>query len=381
MTKRFLIGQLARYGDCLFATTLEKQIKHDYPGRHVTWAIASTFKSILDHNPDVDAIWEIPINDGDYYGKGLMNFEKEAIARKEKGDFDEIFFSQIVPRNLGNYTGTIRGTILSTYKNPITVDVSPVVRLTKNEVKNVGQFAIRHGLSSYNNIILFEYAPSAGHSSKVDADFALTVAESICRDNSDTCFVFTSPDKLKGNSKHIIDASELSFRENAELTKYCTLLVGCSSGITWLSTSDWAKKLPMVQVFNEDLLNMRFYYGVAYDHHLWGIDGSQVLEISDKQCNNLPDILSLILSKSFNIAKARYNNEFSPNLVTVKKLISRGDINPYKLLLDVLIHYKHCKLPVRLLFVSNNLLLSPFYRMKFLLRLLKRLILRHSYQE
>jgi hypothetical protein len=380
MSKRFLIGQLARYGDCLFATTIARQMKHDYPDSHVTWAIASNFKPILDQNPHVDAIWEIPIADGDYYGKGWMTFEKEAIARKKSGDFDEIIFSQIAPRNWENYTGSIRGTILSAYKNSITVDVSPVVRLTENEVKNVAQFAVKHGLSLYKNIFLFEYAPSTGRSAKLDADFAINVAELICKDNSDICFVFTSPDKLKRTSKQIIDASELSFRENAELTKYCTLLVGCSSGITWLSTSDWAKKLPMVQVLHEDLLDMRLYYGVAYDHQLWGLDNNQVIEISDKQCNNLSDILSLILSKSFNVAKTRYHHEFLPSLTTIKKLIISGDINPYKLLLDALIHYKHYKLSVRLLFVSYNLLLSPLYKIMFSLRLIKGLILRHSDQ-
>ena len=326
MAQRFLIGQLARYGDCLFATTLAKQIKHDYPDSHVTWAVGSDFKSILDHNPYVDVIWEIPIINGDYYGAGWASFEKEVIAKKRDGNFDTVLFSQIAPRNWEKYTGTIRGTILSAYRNPITVDVSPVIRLTENEVRNVKRFAVENELSFYKNVILFEYSPSAMHSSKVDTDSAIGLVESFCRNNSDTCFVFTSIGRLEKKSKQIIDAGGLSFRENAELTKYCTLLVGCSSGITWLSTSDWAKKLPMIQILNENLLNIHLYYGIAYDHRLWGLDTSKVIEISDKKWSSLSDILSLVLSKSFDVAKEKYHSEFYPNLDTVKILSKRAEV-------------------------------------------------------
>ena len=57
MSKKFLIGQLACYGDCLFATTIAKQIRHDYPDSHITWAVSSKYRSIVEHNPDIDKIW------------------------------------------------------------------------------------------------------------------------------------------------------------------------------------------------------------------------------------------------------------------------------------------------------------------------------------
>ena len=190
MTKRFLIGQLARYGDCLFATTLAKQIKHDFPDSHTTWAVASNFMNILVQNPHVDQVWEVPVVGNDYYLEGWKIFEKEALRRKAEGDFDEVIFSQIPPLNWENYTGTIRGTILSAYKRPITVDVSPVIRLTETEVCHVAKFAEEHKLLSFKNVILFECAP-ASDQSDIDVDFAVQTAEVFCKKYANTCFILS----------------------------------------------------------------------------------------------------------------------------------------------------------------------------------------------
>lgn len=58
--KRILLGQLGSNGDCLHATVLARQIKHDYPNCHLTWAIGSIYRSIIENNPFIDRIWEIP---------------------------------------------------------------------------------------------------------------------------------------------------------------------------------------------------------------------------------------------------------------------------------------------------------------------------------
>ena len=133
MSKTFLIGQLERFGDCLYATALAKQIKRDYPDCHITWAVGSKYSSILDLNPHIDEIWEIPADNSNYDGTVWNEFETEALKRQANGEFDEVIFSQIAPRNWIKYNGTIRGTILSSYKNPVTVSVEPVVRLSEKE--------------------------------------------------------------------------------------------------------------------------------------------------------------------------------------------------------------------------------------------------------
>ena len=77
----------------------------------------------------------------------------------------------------------------------------------------------------------------------------------------------------------IVDASSLTFRENAELSKYCTLLIGCSSGITWLLTSTWAKKIPTIQILKKGALLYEFA-SVSYDLNYWGQQTDHIIEIT-----------------------------------------------------------------------------------------------------
>ena len=58
---KFLLGQLNANGDCLYATILARQIKKDYPGCELTWAISSQCSHILKGNPDVDKIWALNV--------------------------------------------------------------------------------------------------------------------------------------------------------------------------------------------------------------------------------------------------------------------------------------------------------------------------------
>ena len=60
---KILLVQLGSTGDCLFVTTIARQIKEvDYPGCHLTWVIGSRYKPAIINNPHVDEILEIPVN-------------------------------------------------------------------------------------------------------------------------------------------------------------------------------------------------------------------------------------------------------------------------------------------------------------------------------
>ena len=60
---RALIGQLGANGDCLYATTLARQIKADFPECELTWAVASACAHILVNNPHVDDVWVWKVDD------------------------------------------------------------------------------------------------------------------------------------------------------------------------------------------------------------------------------------------------------------------------------------------------------------------------------
>lgn len=303
--KRILLGQLASNGDCLYATTVARQIKTDYPDCHLTWAIGSRWRSIIDGNPDVDEVWEIPYYDGPGNLEQWKRFETEAEKRRAQGDFDAIFLVQASPRNFHLWTGGVREAILRAYPHPITVDKAPVVRLSAPEVEKVRQFAEHHHLAEKSTVILFECAPRSTQS-MVDPQFALEVAQCIVEKYDDVAVILSSNAPFESPSDNILDGSVLSLRENAELTKVCSLLIGASSGVTWISTSDWAKPLPMIQLVIPDLSRSN---SAHYDFHRRGADVSQIIEMHSYSMDTVVSCVEAVRDHGFAAAKSKYHQQ------------------------------------------------------------------------
>lgn len=307
--KKFLIGQLANFGDCVLATVLARQIKMDYPGCHLTWAIGSMCRPVLIGNPFVDEIWEIPVRNAGEVVLAWMRFEKEALSMKARGEFDEIYLTQIFPNNYQNFDGTIRYSIFRGYPNPITVPVSPVIRLTDTEVEKVRKFAQAHELSENKNVILFECVARSGQSF-VTHKFVLETAQLFIQRVPDVCIILSSHMPIISSDKRIIDGSVLSIRENAELTKYCSLLVGCASGISWLCTCDWAKPLPMVQLLKK---GTSVFASFVHDYEYRKASTNLILEMTDCPAEHLAVCLEAILKEGFAAARSKYHENIPLN--------------------------------------------------------------------
>lgn len=307
--KRFLIGQLGSFGDCLYATTIARQIKNDYPDCHLTWAIGSLYCSILDQNPHVDCIWEIPLSSREDILTKWRDFVIKAIERKNKGNFDELIFSQVFPNNLKYFDGTLRSSIFRAYNRPITVPVSPVLRLKPSEVENVQKFSKNHNLEDYRHVLLFECSPKSGQSF-VNTEFAMAVSKKIIENNVDVCVILSTNEHFTSPNKRIIDGSLLSFRENAELTKFCTLLIGCSSGISWLCTSEWCKPLPMIQLLKKEYF---MYASFVCDHEYHKLPTDSIIELTDCSVDYVYQCVNDILNVSFDYARYRYHKQWKMN--------------------------------------------------------------------
>ncbi|WP_013325270.1 glycosyltransferase family 9 protein [Gloeothece verrucosa] len=299
--KRILLGHLASFGDCLYATTIAKQIKTDYPNCHLTWAIGSKYRSILNENPHVDEIWEIPLNSRDDIAQAWYKFKKVALERYEQGDFDEIFLTQIYPDNYKTYDGTLRSSILRFYGKPITVGVNPVIVLSEQEVNNVYNFVYKNNLLEKKNIILFECSAKSDQSF-VTTEFALELVKILIDKIPDCRIILSSDIPISILDERIIDGSSLSFRENAELTKYCSLLIGCSSGISWLCTSEWAKKLPSIQLLKAD---KSMYASFIYDHQYHGLTYDHIIEMTDTTAETVAACVIAVIKDG--VATARLN--------------------------------------------------------------------------
>ena len=315
MNKKILIVQLGSYGDCLMATALARQLKKDHPDCVLTWAISYKYKSIIENNQYIDSIWEIRhAANENIFGKTWLDTKREAEAKKQRGEFDEIFYSQIVPDNLSRFDGTTRSSLLRVYPSKITVPVTPVLKLYDHEIKNVAAFIAKNNIHQYRHVILCECLPSSKQSF-LNPELMLNIAKNILRDRDDTVFIISSHKSISGDDKAIIDASALSFRENAELSKYCTLLVGCSSGLTWLLTSEWAKKIPTVQFLNKKS-NPFTFASVKYDFNYYGLPADHILECTVNDPQKSAEIIKSAL-ENFSQAKEKNDEILQPSVYTL----------------------------------------------------------------
>ena len=161
---RILLGQLGANGDCLYATILARQLRKDHPNAHIVWAISSQCAELLANNPDVDEVWTIPIQGWEHHETMWRVFEREALARYVRRDFDHLLLSQIWPNNFRNFDGTVRPSILRSYGRPITVPIENVINLTPKEIGQVEAFVGKHHLNESTYNILFECSSKSGQS-------------------------------------------------------------------------------------------------------------------------------------------------------------------------------------------------------------------------
>jgi len=318
--KRILIVQLAALGDCLYVTALARQIKQDYPGCHLTWAISSYCSQVIQNNPYVDEIWEVYSETISEAFKIWEETKKKALEKKENGLYDYIFFTQISPDNFFNYDGTIRSSTFRGYPNPITVPVAPVIVLTEKEIENVNVFVKLNKINGFKHVILFESSPSSGQS-PVNNDFALKLSKKIVEKFEDSIIIITSHQKINSGHARIIDASSLTFRENAELSNHCNLLIGCSSGITWLLTSTWAKKIPTIQILKKGALLYEFA-SVSYDLHYWGQQTDHIIEITKFEEDYIFDCVNMALKDGIERARYKYNEKLEPSFKSIFLMIA-----------------------------------------------------------
>ena len=301
--QNILLVQLFSNGDCLYATAVAKQIKFDFPECKLIWAIAGFCKNIIFNNPYVDEILvtdEVPKNDV----RAFRKYKRKVLAEKKAGKWDEVFITSNMDTNLALYDGTIRGMILRAYPRPITVSLQPVVKLTEEEKSKVALFAQEHQLNTFKNVILWEYAPQSG---QTDLNFEMVMKVSLqITENPSNCVILSSANKFKG-TENIIDASTLSIRENAALTHYCSLLVGCSSGITWLTTSSAAKFLPMLQLLNANTI---FINTPSVDFKRYDIQHNGLIEMCIYDEAKIIECLLEILKNGF--CYAQHYNQLLP---------------------------------------------------------------------
>ncbi len=306
----FLIVHLVSNGDCLMSTAFAHHLKTIHPHCTITWAISYKCKQVIGHNNDVDHIWEITYDaeKDSPYQTIWSKVKQEALALKKKGTFQEVFFLQIPPDNHHYFDGTTRSTLFNQLKDKPS-DLTPRIHLTDIEVQNVSDFALKHDFKSYQKVVLIECAPSSGQSF-INLELMLELLERLAPVLNNHLFIVSSHLKINTAYKNIIDASALTYRENAELSKYCSHFIGCSSGISWLLTSNWAKELKQLQLLKKNAPAHGFA-SLVYDFKHHGIDHQHIIECDDKSNSELLEIIECFLS-DFEKAKQKYHQTLVP---------------------------------------------------------------------
>jgi ADP-heptose:LPS heptosyltransferase len=304
MKKRFLIIHLFSNGDCLYATAIARQLKRDFPGCHITWAIAPFCASILNNNPYVDEIWPVSyIKD-----RTIETFRanrKRLFDEAEQKGFDKIFFTQILEENFSFYNGLVRSSIFAAFQRRITVPVDPVLELTEEEKNKVRQFVEKHNLKTGDFVILFECAPQSGQLA-MDIQQATHLSNRLAKEDQSIRIILSSATPLSEENYSIIDGSVLTLRETAFLTHYCNLLIGCSSGITWSGTSTAAKNIPSIQLLNK---NAYLFNSPTLDHLRVGLPIDRWLELTEFDEEKLLNCVITVKTKGFDSAKQQFGEK------------------------------------------------------------------------
>lgn len=321
MTTRILLGQLGSNGDCLYATTIARQIKHDFPGCHLTWAISSLCKRVILNNPDVDDIWELPVDHWQDMDRQWMAFEAEAWRRVAKGDFDHAFMTQICPNYFHHYDGTIRPSQFRNYPKPITVPIETIIEVTTDEQQRVDEWLWTHNVDAFGKAVLFECSSKSGQSFMTPA-LALKIAKKVAEKDRDVCFILSTHEKLElDDHPQIIHGGALSLRETAALTHEIDLFVGCGSGVTVVATSGAAKPaLPNIQILEKDT---SVFASFKHDFEYFNKPSDHFLEITTNDVGRLAATVTASLNEGLPAANARYGERVALDFTWYFELIDR----------------------------------------------------------
>lgn len=295
---RLLLGQLGANGDCLYATILARQLRHDYPDAHITWAISSQCVGLLRNNPFVDEVWEVPIANWDEHATMWRVFEREATRRLLRHEFDHGVLSQIWPNNFQNFDGTVRPSILRAYGKPITVPIENIIYLTKQEEDRVDNFVRVAGLKVFDHRILFECSSRSGQSF-ANQDLAQEVAEHVYTRLPGATIILSSHLPIRLRHHHSRYAGTLTLREIAGLTRYCTMFVGAASGGTVAATSTAAARLPMIQLLTR---HTSVFASFAHDFEYFGLPNGHILEMTEEDPVRIAECIATVARDGMAIA-------------------------------------------------------------------------------
>jgi hypothetical protein len=315
---RILLGMLGSNGDCLYATAIARQIKVDFPGCHLTWAIGGMSRQVLINNTNIDEVWELP-HSWETAEHAWTLFEMEAHHLAAAGRFDQVFLTQISPARFGNYDGTIRPSVFRNYGRPIAVPVDVTINLTERETAEVDRWFQASPASGASQVVLCECSSKSGQSF-MTVDLAVRMATKITEARQKAVVIVSTHERLPIEHPRIITGSALSIRQTARLTEYVDLFIGCGSGLTVAATSGVARPtLPNIQILKR---STSVYASFRHDFAYFGKPTAQFLELTNEDPDHLSRVAVTALSDGFATARAEFDDPVPLSFGWYQQLIS-----------------------------------------------------------
>lgn len=317
--EKILLIQLFSNGDCLYVTGIVRRIKQQDPSSHITWIVSSKCKSMLLNNPDIDEIEEVIIPDASLNETVFNRVVKEAYERKKSGLYSKVVVPQILGSNMKYYDGTVCSSLFRSSglsNNDLTY---PRLFLTSAENQTADSFAKQNNLKSYKHVVLFECAPQTNQLLLTD-ELILAYSKAIVQ-QGDACVILSAPKAYKFNEPHIIDGNVLSIRETVALTHHCTILLGCSSGISWAATSNAAKPLQFVQILAPDAY---YFNPLSITLNKWEQSLNHLIELVQFDVSKIGEVFRDVFSKGFDASRQVHNQK-----VEVQFRLHRGIVHQF----------------------------------------------------
>ena len=222
------------FGDIINSTPVAKHYKGE--GKFVRWITKDSYKEVLLNNQFIDEV------------KTLKNNDANSVVLSKK--FKSAYFAKaneivlfVAPYMSPKYDGTPRSTLLDILKNETSgikewnCDFIPNIKLSQNEILEAKNF-----LSEIegDNKILVEFE-SLSNQSFLNKDllnelFGKLSGSFILTGKNEPPW-FSELGTLYPNNEFYFYSG--SFMSNAEIYNNCDLFVGCCSGITCLTSSDY----------------------------------------------------------------------------------------------------------------------------------------------
>lgn len=247
---KILLINFGAYGDILNSTPIAKHYKLADKENHITWMTRERYKPAVQNNPYIDEIL-IPKERHLYKDGAISNVEMTFLLRNDilKLKFDKIFFIAPYMWTLTNEEFDVkRHSLLNVIKTKVTdikefnCEFIPTVKLSEEEKKEAKNF---FDTLNGNKKILIEHE-NFSNQTPFNENYIEELCKKIDGKNYDLIFSGKSEpayaEKLKKAYNVNFYCYSGSFMSNAELYNLCDIFIGCCSGLTCLTHSDYCDR-------------------------------------------------------------------------------------------------------------------------------------------